>query len=44
MTDVKAGATVIFVRSNLKGLALNLETNVTGIVIFGDEFLVMEND
>lgn len=44
MENVKAGATVVFVGTNLKGLALNLETNVTGVVIFGDEHLIAEND
>jgi len=44
MENVKAGATVVFVGTNLKGLALNLENNVTGVVIFGDEHLIAEND
>lgn len=44
MENVKAGATVVFVGSNLKGLALNLENDVTGVVIFGDEYLISEND
>jgi len=44
MENVKAGATVVFVGSNLKGLALNLESNITGVVIFGDEYLISEND
>jgi len=44
MENVKAGATVVFVGSNLRGLALNLENNITGVVIFGDEYLISEND
>jgi F0F1-type ATP synthase alpha subunit len=44
MENVKAGATVVFVGTNLKGLALNLENNITGVVIFGDEHLIAEND
>ena len=38
MRNVNAGATVQFKRSGLTGLALNLENDVTGVVIFGDEF------
>jgi len=44
MRNVKAGATVQFKRSGLTGLALNLENDVTGVVIFGDEFHIVEND
>jgi F0F1-type ATP synthase alpha subunit len=44
MRNVKAGATVQFKRSGLTGLALNLENDVTGVVIFGDEFYIVEND
>lgn len=44
MHHVQAGAMVMFRRSGISGMALNLETNQTGIVIFGDESHIIEND
>jgi len=44
MRYVQAGAMVLFKRSGLRGMALNLENEQTGVVIFGDEYHVIEND
>jgi len=44
MRYVQAGATVLFKRSGLSGMALNLENEQTGVVIFGDESNIIEND
>jgi len=44
MRYVQAGAMVLFKRSGLRGMALNLENEQTGVVIFGDEYNIIEND
>jgi len=44
MRYVQAGAMVLFKRSGLRGMALNLENEQTGVVIFGDESNIIEND
>lgn len=44
MRYVQAGAMVLFKRSGLRGMALNLEIGQTGVVIFGDESNIVEND
>merc|ERR1712146_182033 len=41
--QVQVGELVVF-ESGLRGLALNLEQNSVGIVIFGDDRFVKEND
>lgn len=43
LDDVKAGETVEF-SSGLKGMALNLETDNVGVVIFGNDRAVKEGD
>ena len=44
LKDVKAGEMVEFPNSGLKGMVLNLEREVVGIVIFGRDNLVKEGD
>jgi len=46
LNKVKSGELVIFSdsKSLIKGMALNLETNVVGIVIFGNDKEIKEND
>jgi len=44
LRNVQAGEMVIFTRSKIKGMALNLEPDVVGIVIFGDDRNISEGD
>src|SRR4051794_8252861 len=44
LQNVMAGELVEFPASGLKGMALNLETDNVGIVIFGDDKSVREGD
>ena len=44
LANVQAGELVNFPGSGLKGMALNLETDNVGIVIFGDDKTVREGD
>lgn len=44
LTTIQAGEMVEFQPSGLKGMALNLEKDSVGIVIFGDTSLVKEGD
>jgi F-type H+-transporting ATPase subunit alpha len=44
MSLVQAGETVSFSRNNLQGMALNLEEDIVGVVIFGDDRQVFEGD
>ena len=42
MTTVQAGEMVEFINSGIKGMALNLEENNVGIVIFGDDRKILQ--
>jgi proton translocating ATP synthase F1 alpha subunit len=46
LNKVKSGELVIFSdsKSLIKGMALNLETNIVGIVVFGNDKEIKEND
>ncbi len=44
LNDVRSGEMVEFVNANLKGMALNLNIDVVGVVIFGSERLIKEGD
>ena len=44
LANVQAGELVSFPNAGLKGMALNLETDNVGIVIFGDDKAVCEGD
>jgi F-type H+-transporting ATPase subunit alpha len=44
MVKVQAGETVSFGENGLQGMALNLEEDVVGVVIFGDDKNVYEGD
>lgn len=46
LTEVKSGELVIFSESEslIKGMALNLEKNIVGVVIFGNDREIKEND
>lgn len=44
LTKVQAGEMVEFNNGNLKGMALNLEPDVVGIVVFGDDRSIQEGD
>jgi len=41
LSEVKAGEMLEF-QNGIKGMALNLETDTVGVVIFGDERLILE--
>jgi len=42
LSNVQAGEMVEFINTPLKGMALNLEENNVGIVIFGDDRLIKQ--
>jgi len=44
MTDVAVGEKVIFLASGLSGMALNLEVDRVGCIIFGDDSTVQQDD
>jgi len=44
LNDVRSGEMVEFVNANLKGMALNLNIENVGVVIFGSERLIKEGD
>jgi len=44
LNSIKAGEMCIFVNSNIKGMALNLETDNVGIVVFGNDRFIKEGD
>jgi len=44
LTNVKAGEMVWFPRSDVKGMSLNLNTFTVGVVVFGGESAVQQND
>src|ERR1700709_364735 len=44
LQNVMAGELVEFPSAGLKGMALNLETNNVGVVIFGDDRQIREGD
>ena len=44
LTQVQAGEMVEFNKGQLKGMALNLEPDVVGIVVFGDDRNIKEGD
>lgn len=44
LTNVKSGEMVWFPRSDVKGMALNLNTFTVGVVVFGGESAVQQND
>jgi len=44
LLNVKAGEMVIFPSTNTKGMALNLNTYTIGVVVFGKENIVRQND
>lgn len=44
LNQCRAGELVEFTQSGLKGLALNLETDNVGVVIFGNDRLIKEGD
>lgn len=44
MTDIAVGEKVIFLASGLSGMALNLEVDRVGCIIFGDDSTVQQDD
>ena len=44
LTQVQAGEMVEFNEGQLKGMALNLEPDVVGVVVFGDDRNIQEGD
>jgi F-type H+-transporting ATPase subunit alpha len=44
LAEVMAGEMVYFPRSNISGLALNLEADAVGIVLFGSDSSILEGD
>ena len=44
LTKVKAGEMVEFNSGKIKGMALNLEPDVVGVVVFGDDRGIQEGD
>lgn len=44
LKSVKAGEMVQFVSANIFGMALNLEKDSVGVVVFGDDFKIKEGD
>jgi proton translocating ATP synthase F1 alpha subunit len=44
LSSVQAGEMVEFVKSGIKGMALNLENDNVGVVIFGNDREIMEGD
>jgi len=44
ITGVQAGELVNFTEKNIKGIALNLEKDLVGVAIFGNDSLVSEGD
>ena len=44
LTKVQAGEMVEFTKGSLKGMALNLEPDVVGVVVFGDDRNIQEGD
>merc|ERR1712010_399875 len=44
LNEVRAGEMVEFTASGIKGMALNLETDSVGIVVFGSDRIVREGD
>lgn len=44
LQNIKMGEVVIFVNSNIKGIALNLEYDCVGIIIIGHDALIKEGD
>jgi F0F1-type ATP synthase alpha subunit len=44
LLNIKAGEMVIFPSTNVKGMALNLNTYTVGVVVFGKENSVRQND
>jgi len=44
MSTVSAGEMILFPKSNLKGMALNLKETEVGVVIFGNEKLIKQGD
>jgi len=44
LNDVQAGEMVAFTNAGLQGMALNLETDKVGVVIFGDDRGIKEGD
>jgi len=44
LNNVQAGEMVEFVNSGIKGMALNLENDNVGVVIFGNDRLILEGD
>jgi len=44
LNKVQAGEMVEFVNSGIKGMALNLENDNVGVVIFGNDRLILEGD
>ena len=44
LKDVKAGEMVVFSNNNVKGMALNLENESVGVVIFGNDRDIVEGE
>jgi len=44
LNEVRSGEMVEFVNANIKGMALNLNIDTVGVVIFGSEKLIKEGD
>jgi F-type H+-transporting ATPase subunit alpha len=44
LEQVKSGEMIEFVTANIKGMALNLNIDTVGVVIFGSERLIKEGD
>jgi len=44
LINIEAGEMVTFVESGLKGMALNLENNIVGVVVFGNDRLIAQGD
>ena len=44
LQNVMSGEMVLFPASGLRGMALNLETDNVGVVIFGDDRVIREGD
>jgi len=44
LEDIQAGEMILFVDSDIKGIALNLEKDTVGVVILGDDRSIKEGD
>lgn len=44
LNSVQAGELVRFEKTDIFGMALNLENNIVGVVVFGNDFLIVQGD